>query len=465
LNETVSTSTRTYAWQYDQIYRLTNETVSGTAPTGTLGYGYDAVGNRTNRTSSVSGLVNQTPTYNTNDWLTTDSYDNNGNTTNSGINSYQYDVMNRLTNFNNGQVIITYDGDGNRAIKTVSGTTTYYLLDDRNPSGYVQVLEEWTATGTPGLNKVYNYGLDLISQRTLGSQLSTNYFIYDGHGSTRVLTDNGGNVTNVFTYDAFGNLIASNTTPQTTYLYCGQQYDTNFGLYYNRSRYLNPNTGRFWTMDTFEGDNEAPLTLHKYLYGGDNPVDNDDPSGHDYGDFSINLGSIYNLVLKDMLAQYDSATPDVMSGRNSSKPETFTIDKDPNPPGSQTFTAPGGETFLAPSGTDFRNVYKAGKAIPFKYDFAAIDRAVGHYGTFDYQRNKGQGEKLNNIFYTAYIHASNFGVGVYMNGAGYSLDGTITIASDFAGKSSSNAGDPNQKKWWTYGWNGAQSGNPGSSSH
>jgi hypothetical protein len=215
----------------------------------------------------------------------------------------------------------------------------------------------------------------------------------------------------------------------------------------------------------YTGVFETGAQSYTGLFGGDNPVDNDDPSGHDYGDFSINLGSIYNLVLKDMLAQYDSATPDVMSGRNSSKPETFTIDKDPNPPGSQTFTAPGGETFLAPSGTDFRNGYKVGKAIPFKYDFAAIDRAVGHYGTFDYQRNKGQGEKLNNIFYTAYIHASNFGVGVYMNGAGYSLDGTITIASDFAGKSSSNAGDPNQKKWWTYGWNGAQSGNPGSSSH
>ena len=27
--------------------------------------------------------------------------------------------------------------------KTVGGTTTHYLLDDRNPSGYVQVLEEY----------------------------------------------------------------------------------------------------------------------------------------------------------------------------------------------------------------------------------------------------------------------------------------------------------------------------------
>jgi RHS repeat-associated protein len=48
-----------------------------------------------------------------------------------------------------------------------------------------------------------------------------------------------------------------------------------------RARYLNPNTGRFWTMDTYEGDNEDPLSLHRYLYCQDNPVNGTDPFGHD----------------------------------------------------------------------------------------------------------------------------------------------------------------------------------------
>ena len=45
--------------------------------------------------------------------------------------------------------------------------------------------------------------------------------------------------------------------------------------------YLNPNTGRFWTRDSYEGIFSDPESLHKYLYAQDNPVDHIDPSGLD----------------------------------------------------------------------------------------------------------------------------------------------------------------------------------------
>ena len=49
--------------------------------------------------------------------------------------------------------------------------------------------------------------------------------------------------------------------------------------------YLNPNTGRFWTMDTHEGSQSDTPSLHKYLYGTDNPINRIDPSGRfDLGD-------------------------------------------------------------------------------------------------------------------------------------------------------------------------------------
>ncbi len=46
-----------------------------------------------------------------------------------------------------------------------------------------------------------------------------------------------------------------------------------------QARYLNPNTGRFQTMDSYEGNTQDPQSLHKYLYAHGNPVNSTDPSG------------------------------------------------------------------------------------------------------------------------------------------------------------------------------------------
>ena len=47
-----------------------------------------------------------------------------------------------------------------------------------------------------------------------------------------------------------------------------------------RARYLNTDTGRFHTQDTYEGNKNEPLSLHKYLYANGNPVMMTDPSGN-----------------------------------------------------------------------------------------------------------------------------------------------------------------------------------------
>ena len=52
-----------------------------------------------------------------------------------------YDTENHLVGAD-GTVAFIYDGDGNRAAKTVAGTTTQYLVGDLNPTGCSQVVEE-----------------------------------------------------------------------------------------------------------------------------------------------------------------------------------------------------------------------------------------------------------------------------------------------------------------------------------
>jgi len=68
------------------------------------------------------------------------------------------------------------------------------------------------------------------------------------------------------------------------YLFAGEPYDAALGLYYNRARYLNTTTGRFWSADTDEGDALRPLTLHKYAFAADSPVNLTDPSGNEFGE-------------------------------------------------------------------------------------------------------------------------------------------------------------------------------------
>jgi hypothetical protein len=50
----------------------------------------------------------------------------------------------------------------------------------------------------------------------------------------------------------------------------------------SRARDYSANIGRFMTMDTFEGDQEDPQSLHKYVYCANNPVNLTDPNGENY---------------------------------------------------------------------------------------------------------------------------------------------------------------------------------------
>jgi RHS repeat-associated protein len=133
----------------------------------------------------------------------------------------------------------------------------------------------------------YLYGHAIIRETLLdptGANRATNIcYGIDGHGNVRFLTDDSGNITDTYTFDAFGIPIAqthpSGGATPNNYLYCGEQYDPDLGLYYNRNRYLNVREGRFWTMDTHQGSQQDPPSLHKYLYAADSPVDMVDPLG------------------------------------------------------------------------------------------------------------------------------------------------------------------------------------------
>jgi RHS repeat-associated protein len=280
---------RALSWTYDGIYRLTQETISGAAGSqnGTVGYGLDPVGNRLSQNSTLSGISTGSATFDANDRLSTETYDNNGNTTVSGARAFAYDFENRVKSMNSGSTTVTlvYDGDGNRVAKTVGGVTTRYLVDDQNPTGYAQVVEESVAGAVV---RTYTYSRERISQNQLiNGTWKLSFYGYDGSGSVRSLSDVGGTKTDTYDYDAWGNAVNSTGTTPNAYLYRGEQFDSDLGLYYLRARYFNPLSGRFLTRDSDVNDALIhPITLHRYMYGNSDPVDIYDPSGHGGNSFT-----------------------------------------------------------------------------------------------------------------------------------------------------------------------------------
>ena len=293
-------------YTYDQLYRLVSEAISdGTAGNRTISYTYDAVGNRLTRNDSVEGVT--TYTYDNNDRLlqeilngtvTEYTYDESGSTLSVKVNgtdtvNYRWDDKGRLiavdiiTAQGTERIEYRYDADGNRVTVIVNGQETRYLIDTEET--YAQVVEEYTPDGT--ILKSYVYGLDLISQDQQGEQ---SFHHAAGLGSVNAVTDSNGNVTDRYVYDAFGRLIGQQGNTDNEFRFTGEQFDENSELYYLRARYYDPDNGRFISRDSFEGFQDDPLSLHKYTYVHNNPVNLIDPSGNAS---AIEYGLLIRIVI------------------------------------------------------------------------------------------------------------------------------------------------------------------------
>ena len=132
------------------------------------------------------------------------------------------------------------------------------------------------ADGEGNVLATYGWG-DTLTSQTRGGE--TSIYLYDGHGNVRGLLNEEGTLTDTYSYNAYGELTGKTGETENHYLYTGEYYDGMSGLYYLRARYMNPETGTFLSMDTYQGYLYEPVTLHKYLYANGNPVKYRDPSG------------------------------------------------------------------------------------------------------------------------------------------------------------------------------------------
>ena len=180
----------------------------------------------------------------------------------------------RLKSASNGSesVTYTYDAFGMRRSKTVGGSKTEYVYERG------KLLRE-----IRGSEKIdYLYGEEGI----IGIKVGGEKYLYRKNvfGDVTEIYNEAGTLVGKYSYSAFGECEIEQDeggiAEKNAIRYRGYYYDEETGFYYLKTRYYDPEIGRFITID--DTSYLAPDTingLNLYAYCGNNPVMNVDPEG------------------------------------------------------------------------------------------------------------------------------------------------------------------------------------------
>lgn len=277
---------------YDALDRLTS--VSGPAPKtftyddgGNLlsksdygTYAYDAT--RKHRVTTVTKAAATVGSY---------AYDLNGNTLSDGLRTFTWTAFDKPSRIEAGGAFVELRYDDEHELlakKSSSGSTIYYGDDfelELKPDGtrerrtYVRVggviravQKSWAEPGA-----------------LIESHGSPTTFLSDHLGSTSVATNKFGEVAQRLSYDAHGkrrfttgadDLAGALRGVTTERGFTGHQMLDELDLVFMNARVYDPMLGRFLSGDLMVQSTEDVNGIHRYAYGGNNPLSTIDPSGH-----------------------------------------------------------------------------------------------------------------------------------------------------------------------------------------
>ena len=224
-------------------------------------YAYDAKGNRVSKTSKADGAVE----------------------------TYMYDSQNRLVGYASDTTVASYIYDAleRRVAKTVDGAQMAYIYDTsiKDPLAHDDIVMTFDTDGPAVLTRRWTHSAavdepigfeDYTSGSGAGSGAERLMFA-DRQGAILWVTEPvGGSVVAAYEYEGYGVITQTEGALTQPYGFTGREYDVESGLYYYRTRAMDPSNGLFLQQDPLEF---KAGSFNVFGYVQQNPYRFSDPTG------------------------------------------------------------------------------------------------------------------------------------------------------------------------------------------